>query len=74
MPSWAAVGMSDAPQIIAYGIEHGGTTGPAVRDAIATMRGLSSALGGKLAMGTDTYTVVPSLALWRVQRGQLVKV
>ena len=74
MPSWAAAEMYDAVKILAYGLEHGGNTPTGIRDAIATMKGMPSTLGGKLAMGPDKYTIIPTLGLWQVKRGQLVSI
>lgn len=75
LPGWAAAEMYDAVKIAAYGIEHGGSgSGTAIRDAIATMKGLPSSLGGKLTMGADHYTIIPSIGLWQVKRGTLVRI
>ena len=61
--------MYDAVKILAYGLEHGGENAIAIRDAIASMKGLPSSLGGTLAMGPDHYTIVPSIAVYQVRKG-----
>lgn len=73
-PGYAAGLMFDAPRIAGWGLNHADANGPAVRDAIAKMTGLTSSLGGELAMGPDHYTVLPSIAVWQVRKGVEVQV
>jgi len=61
--------MFDSARMLGWALNHADSNGPAVRDAINKMTGLTSALGGELAMGPDHYTVIPSLAVWKVKNG-----
>jgi branched-chain amino acid transport system substrate-binding protein len=64
----------DIMKIYAWAIGKAGYNAAAMRDAIATMKGVPSVLGGTITMGSDHYSVFNNMAIWRVKAGKLVKI
>jgi branched-chain amino acid transport system substrate-binding protein len=73
LPGYVAGEVYDMIGMFAAAIDKGGYTGEGIRNALATMRGVPSVFGGTISMGDDHYTTVPSVALWQVRAGNLVK-
>jgi branched-chain amino acid transport system substrate-binding protein len=72
IPGYQPAEMYDVTRIAAYAIERAGYNGERIRGVIAGLRDFPSVMGGTLSMGEDHYTR-PPLALWLVQRGELVR-
>jgi branched-chain amino acid transport system substrate-binding protein len=73
-PTYPVAEFYDMARIYAFAINKGGYSGPAIRDAVATLTGFPSAMGGRISMGPDHYSRVGSIGLWQVRDGQLVRV
>jgi branched-chain amino acid transport system substrate-binding protein len=74
LPSYAAGEMYDIMKIFADAIARGGYTGPGIRTALTTVKGIPSTLGGTIVMGSDHYTILSGIALWQIKRGEAVKI
>lgn len=73
-PGYQAGESYDVMRLIAYAIGKGGYDGDGIRNALASVRGFPSVLGGTLTMGTDHYTQISSAGLFQVQHGKLVRI
>jgi len=58
----------------AWAIGQAGYNGEAIRNALATLKGVRSVLGGTITMGPDHYSLNGAISLWQPQGGKLVKV
>jgi branched-chain amino acid transport system substrate-binding protein len=74
LPTYPSAECYDVVKIFAWAIDKAGYNGPAIRDAIATMKGVPSVLGGTITMGSDHYSVFTNIGLWQVKSGKLVKI
>lgn len=73
-PSYVAGEAYDQVHMFAYAIRRGGYSGPAIRDQLATLRGVPSVFGGTIVMEPDHYTKTTALAIWQAQNGRLAEV
>jgi branched-chain amino acid transport system substrate-binding protein len=73
IPAYIAGEWYDIVKIFASAIERAGYDGPAMRDAIANLRGLPSVLGGTITMGPNHYSEFAAAGLRQVKAGKLVK-
>jgi branched-chain amino acid transport system substrate-binding protein len=72
-PTYFAAEAYDLIQMYAYCIARGGYTGEGIRNALATLKGVHSILGGTITMGADHYSLNGAISLWQPQGGKLVK-
>ncbi len=67
-PSYQSAEAYDIIALFAYSIKKGGSyAGPAIRDALASAKGVPSMLGGTISMGADHYTYGEAAALWQAR-------
>jgi ABC-type branched-subunit amino acid transport system substrate-binding protein len=72
-PGYQAGEAYDCMRILAAVIAKAGYDAEGIRNALATLKGFPSVLGGTLSMGEDHYTQIGSIGLFEVRRGQLVR-
>jgi hypothetical protein len=65
--------MYDIIRMYANAIGRGGYEGEAIRNNIASLKGVPSVFGGTITMGADHYTIPAAVGLWRADHGKLVK-
>jgi branched-chain amino acid transport system substrate-binding protein len=73
IPSYIAGEWYDIVKMYAYAIGKAGYNGEAIRNAIATLKGVPSVLGGTITMGADHYSEFGAAGLWLVKSGKLVR-
>jgi branched-chain amino acid transport system substrate-binding protein len=73
IPAYISGEWYDIVKMYAYAINKAGYNGPAIRDAIATLKGVPSVLGGTITMGPDHYSEFGAAGLWLVKAGKLVR-
>jgi branched-chain amino acid transport system substrate-binding protein len=73
-PGFDTAMIYDQVKMFAYAIERGGYNGTAIRDALLTLRGVPSTLGGTITMKPDHTTQMTGVGLWQVKRGKLTPV
>jgi len=71
-PTYISAQVYDLVSIYANAIGQAGYNGPAIRDAIANLRGVKSVMGGMIVMGADHFSVNGAIKIWRVTGGKLV--
>jgi len=75
IPNYQQGELYDMVRILAWAIDKGGYSGPAIRDKIAALKGeVPSLMGGTITMGADHYSLTAGMGLWQVKRGVEVKV
>ena len=72
IPGYQPAEEYDIVHMVAYAIERVGYDGEKIRDVLANLKDFPSAMGGKVSMFPDHYTR-PTLGLWLVRHGSLVK-
>ncbi len=73
IPAYIAGEWYDIVKMYAYAIDKAGYNAEGIRNAIATLKGLPSVLGGMITMGPDHYSEFGSAGLWLVKAGKLVR-
>jgi branched-chain amino acid transport system substrate-binding protein len=73
IPAYISGEWYDIVKMYAYAINKAGYNGPAMREAIATLKGVPSVLGGKITMGADHYSEFGAAGLWLVKAGKLIR-
>jgi branched-chain amino acid transport system substrate-binding protein len=74
IPAYNAGENYDIIKMYAYAFGKVGYNAEAIRNTIATLKGVPSVLGGTITMGTDHYTEFSFAGLWRVKTGKLVRI
>jgi branched-chain amino acid transport system substrate-binding protein len=73
IPAYISGEWYDIVKMYAYAIDKAGYNGEAIRNAIATLKGVPSVLGGTITMGPDHYSEFGAAGLWLVKAGKLVR-
>jgi branched-chain amino acid transport system substrate-binding protein len=73
IPAYPTGEIYDIIKIYAYAIRKAGYTGEAIKNVVATLKGVPSVLGGTITMGSDHYTQFTITGLWQVKAGKLVR-
>jgi branched-chain amino acid transport system substrate-binding protein len=73
LPAYISGEWYDIVKMYAYAIGKGGYNGDAIREVIATLKGVPSVLGGTIKMGPDHYSEFGSTGLWLVRAGKLIR-
>jgi len=73
IPAYISGEWYDIVKMYAYAIDKVGYNAEAIRNAIATMKGVPSVLGGTITMGADHYSEFGAAGLWLVKAGKLVR-
>jgi branched-chain amino acid transport system substrate-binding protein len=73
-PTYQAGEQYDIIKMFAAAIARSSYNGEAIRNALATLKGVPSVFGGTITMDSSNYSVPSGDGLWQVQNGRLVKV
>jgi len=63
----------DIIRLFATSIAKSSYNGEAIRNVLATIKGVPSVLGGTITMGADHYTLSDAPALWQAKNGKEIK-
>lgn len=72
-PGYQSGEVYDMIKMFAWSIDRGGYSGEAIRNQLASLKGVPSVFGGTIAMDADHYSIPPSQGLYRVRGGKIVK-
>jgi branched-chain amino acid transport system substrate-binding protein len=73
-PSYVSGEVYDQIKMFAAAIVRGGYTGEAIRNQLASMKGVPSVFGGQIVMDAEHYSIPSTDSLWTVRDGKLVRV
>jgi branched-chain amino acid transport system substrate-binding protein len=73
-PSYQAGENYEIVKMYAAAIARAGYNGEAIRNALASLKGVPSLFGGTISMDSTNYSVIENEALWRVRGGKLTAV
>ena len=73
-PSYIAGEVYECVLMYAAAMAHAPYNGEAIRDALASLKGIPSVFGGTISMDSTNYSVLTNESLWRVHDGKLVRV
>jgi branched-chain amino acid transport system substrate-binding protein len=73
IPAYISGEWYDIVKMIAFAIGKAGYNGEGIRNALATLKGVPSVLGGTITMGPEHYSQFTGAGLWKVKAGKLVK-
>jgi len=73
-PSYVAGEVYDQIKMFAAAIARGSYSGEAIRNQLATMKGVPSVFGGMITMDAEHYSIPSTDSLWQVRAGNLVRV
>jgi branched-chain amino acid transport system substrate-binding protein len=73
-PSYQAGEQYDMIKMFAAAIARSSYNGEAIRNQLATLKGVPSVFGGAISMDSTNYSVPAGDALWRVKNGRLEQV
>jgi branched-chain amino acid transport system substrate-binding protein len=73
-PGYQPAEAYDIIKLFAYSIGKSSYNGEAIRNVLATVKGVPSVLGGTITMGADHYTVGEAAALWQARGNGEVKI
>ena len=73
-PDYVCGEVWDMVHMLAYAIGKGGYSGPAIRDALATLKNFPTVFGGTVSMLGDHRTKFHQIGLYQVRRGKLVRI
>ena len=74
IPSYVAGEVYDHIRMFAAAIARGGYNGEAIRNQLATMKGVPSVFGGQIVMDAEHYSIPSTDSLWIVRNGSLQRV
>jgi len=73
-PGYPSGEVYDIVRMFAAAIARSSYNGGAIRDALATLKGVPSVFGGTIAMDDQHYSIPTNEAMWRVRGEKLVRV
>ena len=73
-PGYQPAEAYDIIKLFAYSIGKSSYNGEAIRNVLATVKGVPSVLGGTITMGADHYTVGEAASVWQARGSREVKI